>query len=62
MVYAKIRALCKDRGLTIAKLERDTALTPKTIYTWQKRWPRSDKLKRVADYLGKPMEYFMKED
>lgn len=61
MVYSKIRDLCKDRGLTIAKVERDTGLTPRTIYTWQAHWPRADKLKRVAAYFGKPMEYFMED-
>lgn len=59
MLYEKLETLCKERGISIAKLERDCGIGNATVRRWDKAFPRIDTLKKVADYLGKPIEYFL---
>ena len=59
MLYEKLETLCKERGISIAKLERDCCIGNATVRRWDKAFPRIDTLKKVADYLGKPIEYFL---
>lgn len=59
MLYEKLETLCKEQGISIAKLERDCGIGNATVRRWDKAFPRIDTLKKVADYLGKPIEYFL---
>lgn len=52
MIYQTIEALCKKRGITIARLESDVGLGNATVRGWETSMPRVDKLKMVADYFG----------
>ncbi len=56
---AKIESLCKERNISIAKVEKDCAIGNATIRKWDKSHPRIDTLKKVAAYFGKPIEYFL---
>lgn len=47
-----ISALCKQRGISLAELERQCGLKPRTIYRWDSNNPAVDKVRAVADYLG----------
>ena len=51
MIYANISRLCKNRGISIAKLERETGLGNATIRNWSTSSPTVDWLKVVADYF-----------
>lgn len=51
MIYANISRLCKKRGISIAKLERETGLGNATIRNWNTSSPTVDRLKVVADYF-----------
>lgn len=53
-----IRDLASRRGMNLGDVERATKLGINTIYKWDKYNPRSDSLKKVADFFGVPMEYF----
>lgn len=59
MLYEKIESLCKNSGISIAKLEKDCDIGNATIRRWDKSFPRIDTLKKVADYFGKPIEFFL---
>lgn len=59
MILEKIKALCVEKGITIYKLEKDCKIGNATIACWDKSMPRVDTLKKVADYFGKPIEYFL---
>ncbi len=59
LLYAKIESLCKEKGISIAKLEKDCDIGNATIRRWDKSFPRIDTLKKVADFFGKPIEYFL---
>ena len=47
-----IKALAKERKLTVAEIERMAGLSPRTVYKWDENIPSVDKVKRVADVLS----------
>lgn len=59
MIYNRIIGLCKDRGVTVRQLELSAGLGNGTIGGWRGSFPRVDKLKRVADYFGVTVDYFL---
>jgi len=54
-----IRNLCKCKGTSIARLEKDLGLGNGTIASSKSNYMRSDRLKAVADYFNVSMEYLM---
>lgn len=56
MIYDNIAGLCKDRGISIAKLEDELKLGNATIRKWKTSSPSVAKLKLVADYFGVSIE------
>lgn len=52
MIFETIESLCKQRGISIARLEREAGLGNATVRGWETGSPRVDKLKLVADYFG----------
>lgn len=52
MIVNNIRALCEQRNMTIAALEREVGIANGVIGGWKKHAPRLDKAKAVADYFG----------
>ena len=61
MIYNKVVKLCKEKGITISKLEAECNLANATVRRWDKQSPRVDNLERVAKYFGVPVDYFLKE-
>lgn len=61
MIIKRIRQLCKDRGVTIAKLERETGIGNGTIGRWEKSSPTVDNVKKVADYFGVTVDALIHE-
>ena len=61
MIFTNILKLCKERGVSIAKLERETGLGNATIRGWAASSPTVDKLKAVADYFGVSVDSLLYE-
>ena len=59
MIFQTIETLCKERGISIARLERETNLGNATVRGWETGIPRVDKLKVVADYFGVTIDYLV---
>ncbi len=59
MLFDKVSDLCREKGISIAKLERECSLGNATIRGWKESIPNSANLKKVADYFQKPIEYFL---
>lgn len=57
----KIKELCKKENITIAALEIKLGFGKCTITKWKTSSPTVDKLKKVADYFGVPLEYLLGE-
>lgn len=55
----KIRELCKERNLTLKSLEVALKLGNGTIARWDKCSPRLENIAAVAEFFGKPVDYFM---
>ena len=58
----KIIRLSKERGKTIADIERECNIGTRSIYRWDENTPAVDKVKRVADYLETTMDDLLKDD
>lgn len=62
MIFDNIQRMAKERGVTIQKVEQECGLSNGIINKWKENNnPKIDNLKRVADYFGKPIEYFLEE-
>lgn len=57
----KIKRLCAKKRITLAELERELNFPKGSIYKWDKNRPSVDKVKKVADYFGVSIEYFLEE-
>ena len=44
--------MCVKKGISIAKLEKETGIGNGTIGRWDKSSPTVEKIKKVADYFG----------
>ena len=60
MILEKIIELCKDRKITIARLEKECGFGNATIWAWGKSDPGAKKLKIVADYFGITVDDLLK--
>lgn len=62
-MFSKLESLLKDKAITVYKLAQDTGISPTTFSDWKsgKSKPKVDKLKKIADYFGVTIEYFLEE-
>ena len=51
-IYENIQTVCKEKGLTVNKVENDLGIERSLLYKWQTVDPGSRRLKAVAEYLG----------
>lgn len=56
MIYKNIVRLCKERNISVSKLEKEIGLGNATIRTWRTSSPSVDRLKLVADYFNVTMD------
>lgn len=59
MIYENIQSLCRQKGISIARLERETGLGNGTVCRWKWADPTVTRLKQVADYFGVTLESLM---
>lgn len=52
MLLENITKLCKERKVTIAKLERETGISNGTISRWGASSPTIENVRKVAEYFG----------
>ena len=62
MIYTKISNLCRNRGISIARLEREMGFGNATIRGWVTSSPTVEKLKAVADYFGVTVDELLEDD
>lgn len=58
-MYEKIDTLCKARGITVCEMEVLLGLSKGSVSKWRSHIPRSDKLCKVAMFLGTTSEYLL---
>ena len=52
MLLNNIATLCRDKGISVAKLEKELGFGNATIRMWAKSSPSIEKVKAVADFFG----------
>lgn len=62
MILSKIKALCEERKMSIAGLEKAVGLSNGTIGRWGKASPRLSSLIAVADYFGVTVGELLEEE
>ena len=62
MRYEKISKICKERGISIARLEREAGLGNATVRGWSTSSPTVETLSKVAKYLGVGIEELLRND
>ena len=62
MIFQNILGLCKERGVSISRLEREIGLGNATVRGWENSSPTVDNLKLVADYFGVTVDELLKAD
>lgn len=58
-IYENVKAACKEKGISVLELEESLGFARSSIYKWNINTPGVDKVKAVAEKLGKPIEYFL---
>lgn len=52
MLLKNITQLCKEKGIAISRLERETGISNGTIGRWGTSSPTVENVRKVAEYLG----------
>ena len=62
-MYDKYAVLRDARGLTDYKVAKATGITKSTFSEWRagRYKPKLEKIKKLADYFGVKIEYFLEE-
>ena len=60
-MYTKYAELRDKRGIKDSEVAYATGISPATLSDWKKgRYtPKADKMKKLADFFGEPLETFM---
>ena len=62
MIATKIKELCKQRGLSVAEVEKAAGIGNGVIRRWDEKSPTFNKLKPVADVLGVTVDELTREE
>ena len=61
-LYEKIKMLCKEREISIAKLESELGFGNGSIRKWGNAAPATDRLEKVADYFHVSTDYLLNRE
>lgn len=61
MLLKNISRLCKEKGISIARLERETGIGNGTISRWGKCSPTVENVSKVAEYFGTSVDALISE-
>lgn len=62
MLLDRICTLCESQGISISKLEKEVGLGNATIRGWAKSSPKTENLKKVADFFGVTTDELLREE
>ncbi len=60
-MYEIFEELCEQKGVTPYRVCKETGITTATVSNWKagRYTPKSDKMQKLADYFGVPLDYLM---
>lgn len=61
ILYKKYAELRDTAGITDYEVGKQTGIATSTLSNWKagRYVPKMDKIKKLANYFGKPIEYFL---
>lgn len=61
--YHKFANLLEERDVTANKVSKDTGVSTAILTYWKtgRSSPKIDKIQKIADYFGVPIEFFLEE-
>nr|DAI50828.1 MAG TPA: LAMBDA REPRESSOR (TRIPLE MUTANT)/DNA COMPLEX-DNA COMPLEX, DOUBLE HELIX, TRANSCRIPTION-DNA.1A [Caudoviricetes sp.] len=59
-VYSRVKLLCKEKGVSIAQMERDIGFQRGNAYKWKDINPSMPSLAKLSSYFNKPISYILK--
>lgn len=60
IIYTRVKELCKEKGISISKLESELGVSQYSINKWKNTSsPTVDKISRVARYLNVSIDYLV---
>lgn len=62
MVYDFVESFCKSKGIRINAFEKQCGFSNGYIAKLKTSTPSATKLKKIADAIGIPIEYLLKEE
>lgn len=62
MLYKNIEELCKERNISIARLEREAGLGNATVRGWVTSKPNIETIGKVAAYFGVSIDELLKPE
>lgn len=58
-IVTNIKQLCKQRGISIPKLEKELGFAHGSIYKWDTNDPGIDKVQKVAQHFGVSVDFLL---
>lgn len=62
MILENVTKLCKENGISLSKLERETDIGNGTIGRWGTSSPTVENVRKVADYFGVTVDKLVYEE
>ena len=59
MIYEKIVELCREKNISVSRLEKEAGLGNATVRGWKESDPTAKNLKAVADVLGVTVDFLL---
>ena len=58
-VFDRVKKLAESQGISIVELEERLDFGRNSLYSWKKKTPNGDRLKKVADYFNVTTDYLL---
>lgn len=58
-VFDRVKKLAEKQGISIVELEEKLDFGRNSLYSWKKKTPNGDRLKKVADYFHVSTDYLL---
>ena len=58
-VFDRVKKLAEKQGISIVELEEKLNFGRNSLYSWKKKTPNGDRLKKVADYFNVTTDYLL---
>lgn len=58
-VFDRVKKLAEKQGISIVELEEKLDFGRNSLYSWKKKTPNGDRLKKVADFFNVTTDYLL---